>query len=147
MINKTRIIMQNNNSLLDHVGFDLENGGFDSLLSDHVNSLCAASETQEDSLLSSEDTMSFAELNNDVMSEHEIELRRKFFSDPKNQAQILLDNYIKNQTVLVNHSQRRRIYAEFLRNAKKGKYKRIFDEYINGISKEDSQKKFAKLNG
>ena len=139
--------MQNNNSLLDQVGSDLENGGFDSLLSDHVNSLCAASETQEDSLLSSEDTMSFAELNNDVMSEHEIELRRKFFSDPKNQAQILLDNYIKNQTVLVNHSQRRRIYAEVLRNAKKGKYKRIFADYINGGSKEDSQKKFAKLNG
>ena len=139
--------MQNNNSLLDQVGSDLENGGFESLLSDRVNSLCTASETQEDSLLSSEDTMSFAELNNDVMSEHEIELRRKFFSDPKNQAQILLDNYIKNQTVLVNHSKRRRIYAEFLRNAKKGKYKRIFSDYINGVSKEDSQKKFAKLNG
>ena len=139
--------MQNNNSLLDQVGSDLENGGFYSLLIDHVNSLCAASETQEDSLLSSEDTMSFAELNNDVMSEHEIELRRKFFSDPKNQAQILLDNYIKNQTVLVNHRQRRRIYAEFLRNAKKGKYKRIFDEYINGVSKEESQKNFSKLNG
>ena len=139
--------MQNNNSLLDQVGSDLENGGFESLLSDHVNSLDTASEAQEDSLLSSEDTMSFAELNNDVMSEHEIELRRKFFSDPKNQAQILLDNYIKNQTVLVNHSQRRRIYAEFLRNAKKGKYKRIFSDYINGVSKEDSQKKFAKLNG
>lgn len=139
--------MQNNNSLLDQVGADLENGGFESLLSDHVNSLGTASETQEDSLLSSEDTMSFAELNNDVMSEHEIELRRKFFSDPKNQAQILLDNYIKNQTVLVNHSQRRRIYSEFLRNVKKGKYKRIFADYINGVSKEDSQKKFAKLNG
>ena len=139
--------MQNNNSLLDQVGSDLENGGFESLLSDHVNSLDTASEAQEDSLLSSEDTMSFAELNNDVMSEHEIELRRKFFSDPKNQAQILLDNYIKNQTVLVNHSQRRRIYAEFLRNAKKGKYKRIFDEYINGVSKEESQKNFSKLNG
>ena len=139
--------MQNNNSLLDQVGSDLENGGFESLLSDHVNSLDTVSEAQEDSLLSSEDTMSFAELNNDVMSEHEIELRRKFFSDPKNQAQILLDNYIKNQTVLVNHSQRRRIYAEFLRNAKKGKYKRIFSDYINGVSKEDSQKKFAKLNG
>ena len=139
--------MQNNNSLLDQVGSDLENGGFESLLSDHVNSLGTASEAQEDSLLSSEDTMSFAELNNDVMSEHEIELRRKFFSDPKNQAQILLDNYIKNQTVLVNHRQRRRIYAEFLRNAKKGKYKRIFDEYINGVSKEESQKNFSKLNG
>jgi len=141
--------MQNIDSLLnlDQVSNDLENGGFESLLDEHENSLGTSSETQEGSLLSSDDTMSFVELNNDVMSEHEIEIRRKFFSDPKNQAQILLDNYIKNQTILVNHSQRRKIYAEFLRNAKKGKYKRIFSEYINGMSKEDSQKKFSKLNG
>lgn len=141
--------MQNIDSLLnlDQVSNDLENGGFESLLAEHENSLGTSSETQEGSLLSSDDTMSFVELNNDVMSEHEIEIRRKFFSDPKNQAQILLDNYIKNQTILVNHSQRRKIYAEFLRNAKKGKYKRIFSEYINGMSKEDSQKKFSKLNG
>ena len=141
--------MNNIDSLLnlDQVSNDLENGGFESLLSDHENSLDTPSETQEGSLLSSDDTMSFVELNNDVMSEHEIELRKKFFSNPKNQAQILLDNYIKNQTILVNHSQRRKIYAEFLRNAKKGKYKIIFSEYINGISKEESQKNFSKLNG
>ena len=141
--------MQNIYSLLnlDQVSNDLENGGFESLLSDHENSIDTQSETQEGSLLSSDDTMSFVELNNDVMSEHEIELRKKFFSNPKNQAQILLDNYIKNQTILVNHRQRRKIYAEFLRNAKKGKYKRIFSEYINGVSKEESQKNFSKLNG
>ena len=141
--------MNNIDSLLnlDQVSNDLENGGFESLLSDHENSLDTQSETQEGSLLSSDDTMSFVELNNDVMSEHEIELRKKFFSNPKNQAQILLDNYIKNQTILVNHRQRRKIYAEFLRNAKKGKYKRIFSDYINGMPREDSQKKFSKLNG
>ena len=141
--------MQNIDSLLnlDQVSNDLENGGFESLLSENENSLDTQSETQEGSLLSSDDTMSFVELNNDVMSEHEIELRKKFFSNPKNQAQILLDNYIKNQTILVNHRQRRKIYAEFLRNAKKGKYKRIFSEYINGVSKEESQKNFSKLNG
>lgn len=141
--------MQNIDSLLnlDQVRNDLENGGFESLLSEHQNSLGSVSETQDESLISSDDAMSFVELNNDVMSEHEIELRRKFFSDPKNQAQILLNNYIKNQSILINHSQRRKIYAEFLRNAKKGKYKRIFAEYINGVSKEESQKKFSKLNG
>ena len=141
--------MNNIESLLnlDQVSNDLENVGFESLLSENENSLDTQSETQEGSLLSSDDTMSFVELNNDVMSEHEIELRKKFFSNPKNQAKILLDNYIKNQTILVNHRQRRKIYAEFLRNAKKGKYKRIFSDYINGMSKEDSQKKFSKLNG
>ena len=141
--------MNNIDSLLnlDQVSNDLENGGFESLLSEHENSLDIQSETQEGSLLSSDDTMSFVELNNDVMSEHEIELRKKFFSNSKNQAQIILDNYIKNQPILVNHRQRRKIYAEFLRNAKKGKYKRIFSDYINGMSKEDSQKKFSKLNG
>jgi hypothetical protein len=141
--------MNNIDSLLnlDQVSNDLENGGFESLLVERENSINTSSETQEGSLLSSDDTMSFVELNNDAMSEHEIEIRRKFFSDPKNQAQILLDNYIKNQTILINHSQRRKIYAEFLRNAKKGKYKRIFSDYINGISKEESQKNFSKLNG
>ena len=141
--------MQNIDSLsnLDQVSNNPKNGGFESLLADYENSLGATSETQEGSLLSSDDTMSFVELNNDVMSDHEFEARKKFFSDPKNQAQILLDNYIKNQTILVNHSQRRKIYAEFLRNAKKGKYKIIFSEYINGISKEESQKNFSKLNG
>lgn len=136
-----------NNSLLDQIGSDLENRSFDSLLGENENTLDTNSDSHEGSLLSSDDTMSFAELNNDVMSEHDIALRKKFFSDPKNQAKILLDNYIKNQPILVNHSQRRRIYAEFLRNAKKGRYKKIFSEYIYGISKEESQKKFAKLNG
>jgi predicted solute-binding protein len=95
----------------------------------------------------SDDSMSFVELNNDVMSEKEIETRRKFFSNPKNQADILLNNYIKQQTILVNHKQRKAIYAEFYRNAKKGKYKKLFAEYINGVSKEESDKKFQKLNG
>ena len=104
------------------------------------------SSSNEESLLS-DDTMSFVELNNDVMSEQEIEARRKFFSNPKNQAEILLNNYLKGQTILVNHSQRRALYAQFLRNAKKGKYKKIFAEYIDGVSKEKADERFSKLNG
>lgn len=100
-----------------------------------------------ETLLTAEDPMSVVELNNDIMSKNEIQARRAFFSDPKNQAKILLNNYVKSQEILVNHSQRRKVYAEFYRNAKKGKYKRIFAEYINGVSKDESQKNFAKLNG
>lgn len=100
-----------------------------------------------DTLLTAEDPMYAVELNNDIMSKNEIQARRAFFSDPKNQAKILLNNYVKSQEILVNHSQRRKVYAEFYRNAKKGKYKRIFAEYINGVSKDESQKNFAKLNG
>ena len=91
--------------------------------------------------------MTFAELNNDALSEYEIELRKKFFSDPKNQAQIILENYLKEQNVLVNRQQRRKIYEDIYRNAKKGKYKSMFRDYIYGVSAEQSQENFSKLNG
>ena len=130
-------------SLLEQVSSDLENRDFNSL----IDNPTSYSDVQEESLISSDDTMSFAELNNDLMSEHEIELRRKFFSNPKNQATILLNNYVREQSILINRSQRKKIYADFLRNAKKGKYNKIFSDYINGVSKEESQKKFSKLNG
>ena len=132
-----------NESLLNLVDINVDQNMVDSLLDTSSDNI---QEPQEESLLSS-DSLSFVELNNDIMSEHEIYLRKKFFSDPKNQAKILLDNYIKSQTILVNHKQRRKVYSEFLRNAKKGKYKGMFSEYINGISKDESQKKFSNLNG
>ena len=99
------------------------------------------------SLLSSDDNMTFAELNNDALSEYEIELRKKFFSDPKNQAQIILENYLKEQNVLVNRQKRRKIYEAIYRNAKKGKYNSMFRDYIYGVSAEESQENFSKLNG
>ena len=77
----------------------------------------------------------------------EIEMRKKYFSNPENQADILLNNYVKSSQILINHNERRRLRREFLKNAKKGMYRKIFNEQIYGISKEESQRRFEKLNG
>jgi len=92
------------------------------------------------------DTASFVEINNDVMSEEEIEIRKRFFMDPKNQADILFENYVREQPIKLNRQQKRNAYSQFLKNAKKGFYKSVFSELIYGISKEKSEKDFGKLN-
>lgn len=106
----------------------------------------SASDSNGSLLDSVADTASFVELNNDVMSQEEIEQRKKFFSDPKNQADILYENYIRDQHILLNRQQRRNTYNQFLKNAKKGIYKKIFNEQIYGISKEKADENFGKLN-
>ena len=133
--------MENNNSLLNVEQSDEKTSLIDSLIDN------TEQKSDNTSLLSGDDNMTFAELNNDALSEYEIELRKKFFSDPKNQAQIILENYLKEQNVLVNRQQRRKIYEDIYRNAKKGKYKSMFRDYIYGVSAEQSQENFSKLNG
>lgn len=92
------------------------------------------------------DTASFVEINNDVMSEEEIEIRKRFFMDPKNQADILFENYVREHPIKLNRQQKRKAYSQFLKNAKNGLYKKVFSEQIYGISKEKSEKDFGKLN-
>ena len=133
--------MENNNYLLNAEQSDEKTSLIDSLMDN------TEQKSDNTSLLSGDDNMTFAELNNDALSEYEIELRKKFFSDPKNQAQIILENYLKEQNVLVNRQQRRKIYEDIYRNAKKGKYKSMFRDYIYGVSAEQSQENFSKLNG
>ena len=137
--------MENNNFLLDAEQSEEKASLIDSLIDNTEQKTDNADVTS--SLLSSDDNMTFAELNNDALSEYEIELRKKFFSDPKNQAQIILENYLKEQNVLVNRQKRRKIYEDIYRNAKKGKYNSMFRDYIYGVSAEESQENFSKLNG
>lgn len=85
-------------------------------------------------------------MNDNINNAYELEKKKRYLMDPKNQAQILLTNYVNSQEVLINHAQRRKLYAEFYRNAKKGKYRKLFYEQIYGVSREDAEKKFAKLN-
>lgn len=127
---QTGSLFDDNNSLL----------GGESLISGET------SESQEGSLLSADDNMTFTELNNDAMSQAQLEARKKYFSDPKNQAEILLQNYIKNSQILVNHNQRRALYRQYYKEAKKGKFKKLFYESIYGISMEEAKKKISKLN-
>lgn len=97
-------------------------------------------------LLGADDNMTFAELNNDALTEAQIAERKKYFLNPKNQAEILLQNYIRSQPILVNRKQRKDIYSQYLRDAKKGKFNKLFHDTIYGVSKDESAEKIAKLN-
>lgn len=63
---------------------------------------------------------------------------------PEEQAEILLQNYVNSSEIYINGRDRRKLKREFLRNAKKGKYKKIFG--ITNISLEESRRRFAELN-
>lgn len=77
----------------------------------------------------------------------ELEVRKKYFMNPEVQANILLENYIRSSKYVIDGKTKRKLKREFLRNAQKGRYRKLFNEQIYGISKEDSIKNFQKLNG
>jgi hypothetical protein len=66
------------------------------------------------------------------------------YPTPEEQAEILVQNYINSSNIYINGRERRKLKREFLRNAKKGKYKKIFG--ISNISLEESKKHFSDLN-
>jgi hypothetical protein len=121
----------------------LDNEDTGSILNDN-NSLLGGSLLDEGpSLLDGDDNPTIAELNSDVA---QIEARKRFFLNPKNQADILLQNYIRNQPVLVNRKTRQAVYAQYLRDANKGKFNKLFHDSIYGIDKADAASKISKLN-
>ena len=138
-------LLNNDESLLSRNNPDSFAGSLvESLMDESNNQIDPSDETP--TLLGADDNMTFAEINNDALTESQIAERKKFFLNPKNQAEILLQNYVRSQPILVNHRQRKAIYAQYLRDAKKGKYNRLFHDTIYGISKDESAEKLAKLN-
>lgn len=126
-----------------------------SLLESAQESLLSGSseENENESLIG--DTSSPTVVEADVESEtekqaKELEHRKEFYSKPEHQATILLNNYLaSHKNFYPTGHQKRMMYREFLRKAKKGAYKKIFNELIYGISIEDSKKaaeKIKKLN-
>lgn len=121
-----------------------------------VGSLLGGSDGNGESLMGADDggsllgsvadAASFVEMNNDVLSKEEIEIRKKFFLDPKNQADILFENYVRSQPIMLNRRERRKAYDQFYKNAKKGMYYKVFRDQIYGVSKEKADKDFGKLN-
>ena len=74
--------------------------------------------------------------------------RTKFFMNPVNQAEILYQNYMMSHPgIIMTGKQKRNLKREFLKNAKKGKYGKMFTNVIYGIPNEKSQKNFERLNG
>jgi hypothetical protein len=70
----------------------------------------------------------------------------KKVSNPEMQAQVIADNYIKSSEIFLNSRERKRIYKECLRNAKKGKYKAYFIPESIAKREERERIKLAKLN-
>ena len=138
---QTDSLLNHDDSLLDSTQESLVGS-----LMDESNNQIEPEDSATPTLLGADDNMTFAELNNDALTESQIAERKKFFLNPKNQAEILLQNYVRSQPILVNHRQRKAIYAQYLRDAKKGKYNRLFHDTIYGISKDESAEKLAKLN-
>lgn len=117
-----------------------------SLLDSVQESLLAESSEENNSESLVGDTSSPTVVEADVESEtekqaKELERRKEFYSKPDHQATVLLNNYLmSHKNFYPTGHQKRMMYREFLRKAKKGAYKKIFNELIYGISIEDSKK-------
>lgn len=73
--------------------------------------------------------------------------RRKFFMNPENQAELLMQNYLmSNPGIILTGKQKRALRREFLKNAKKGKYCRLFEKQVNNLPSEDTKETFQNLN-
>ena len=142
---QTDSLLNNDESLLLRNNPDSLSGSLvESLMDESNNQIDPSEETP--TLLGADYNMTFAELNNDALTKAQIAERKKYFLNPKNQAEILLQNYIRSQSILVNHKQRKAIYSQYLRDAKKGKSNKLFHDTIYGVSKDESAEKIAKLN-
>ena len=73
----------------------------------------------------------------------------RVINSPEYQAKIVFEQYIANaisQGVYYSGSQKRSIYKQILRKAKKGRYKSMFDEDAQRRRAEKMKEKFDKLN-
>lgn len=62
------------------------------------------------------------------------------------QAQIVFENYVKNSNRLLSGKEKRRLYRECLRNAKKGRYVSMFDPEKIQKRQERMHKNFEMIN-
>lgn len=62
------------------------------------------------------------------------------------QAQIVFENYVRNSNRLLSGKEKRRLYRECLKNAKKGRYTYMFDKEKIAKREERMRKNFEKLN-
>lgn len=62
------------------------------------------------------------------------------------QAQIVFDNYMNSANRLMSGKEKRRLYRECLRNAKKGRYNYMFDPAKMQKRQERARQNFDKMN-
>ena len=54
--------------------------------------------------------------------------KREYIKKPEVQAQIIYENYLRNTDIIFTGPEKRKLRREILANAKKGRYKKMFDE-------------------
>jgi hypothetical protein len=102
----------------------------ESLFDSYMDQQESFSGSGETSLLGDDDTSSPVDIPEyDPVADKE--RRKAYFMQPEVQAEIVLDNYLKNKGYIVSGKEKRMLRREFLRNAKKGKYKKLFLELVN----------------
>ena len=126
------------------------NEQFESLLSDTSDEVLFPESLLEENNLQGSilDTTSQTIDDRQKKLEEIVEERKVFFLNPENQAEILLQNYImSNPGMYLTGKQKRNLKREFLRNAKKGKYNKMFEKQAYNIPSEETLKAFQNLNG
>ena len=79
--------------------------------------------------------------------ESKIAERKKFFMNPINQAEILMQNYLlSHPDLILTGKQKRTLRREFITGAKKGKYNKIFKAVAENLPSEQTKETFDKLN-
>ena len=79
--------------------------------------------------------------------EEEQAARIAYFKDPENQAEIVLQNYLMNhKDFYPTGKQKRMLKRQFIHEAKKGRYKRLFAEELTERTYEEAMQHFQNLN-
>lgn len=105
------------------------------------------SDEQKESLIDKNINKSTPMASDEEIAAIEFEAKKRFLMNPANQANIILKNYCESSDVHISRGKRRELHREFLRNAKKGKYKKMFTEELYGVPLERAQQELSKLNG
>lgn len=77
-----------------------------------------------------------------IIDEH----NRRVMQSPEFQAQVMYDNYLRTTPGIFDGKTKRRLRKQFLHEAKKGKFKRFFDEEMIAKRQQREQEKFDRLN-
>ena len=89
-------------------------------------------------------------LEEDKQREAQKKEAERIMKTPEFKASVLFNNYIKTNNVIMSGPEKKRLYREFLRKAKKGRYDYLFDPdkiaRREEKERERQRKKFEKLN-
>ena len=143
--------MQENNSLLnqesllskDQLETLVNENSFDELIDNNTTSLL--NNPQEPDTSSPNNEIEAEVARQKLIDEH----NKRVIKSPEYQAKVIFDQYIANaqsQGIYYTGPQKKAMYKQMIRKAKKGRYNYLFDEGAQQRKAEKMRKKFDKLN-